>query len=110
MNAKRKEHEKAVSVRLGRAVLHTDGPPSNDLAISPCRTMSLPQILAGLTNDALARWPGDLTEPSGRRGAKLEVERLPRTPPQLPSVVHGIFHGISCRNGSNVLIFNRSFL
>lgn len=30
----------------------TDGPPSNDL----------PQILAGITDDELARWPGDLAD------------------------------------------------
>lgn len=38
----------------------TDGPPSNDLPTPPYRTMNLPQILAGLTDDELARWPGDL--------------------------------------------------
>lgn len=38
----------------------TDGPPSRDLPIPPHRTMNLPQILAGLTDDELARWPGDL--------------------------------------------------
>ncbi|MBV6306306.1 hypothetical protein KVP10_15550 [Candidimonas humi] len=38
----------------------TDGPPSNDLPTSPHRTMNLPQILAGLTDDELARWPADL--------------------------------------------------
>jgi len=37
-----------------------DGPPSNDLPIPPHRTMNLPQILSGLTDDELARWPGDL--------------------------------------------------
>ncbi|HHM7841099.1 TPA: hypothetical protein ACRNOQ_002015 [Pseudomonas aeruginosa] len=40
----------------------TDGPPSNDLPIAPHRTMNLPQILAGLTNDVLARWRGDLAD------------------------------------------------
>lgn len=38
----------------------TDGPPSNDLPIPPHRTMNLPQILVGLTDDELARWPADL--------------------------------------------------
>ena len=36
----------------------TDGPPSNDLPIPPHRTMNLPQILASLNDEALARWPG----------------------------------------------------
>lgn len=40
----------------------TDGPPSNDLPIPPHRTMNLPQILAGLTDDELTRWPGDLAD------------------------------------------------
>lgn len=40
----------------------TDGPPSNDLPIPPHRIMNLPQILAGLTADELARWPGDLAD------------------------------------------------
>ena len=40
----------------------TDGPPSSDLPIPPYRTMNLPQILAGLTDDALARWRGDLAD------------------------------------------------
>lgn len=33
----------------------SDGPASNDLPIPPYRTTSLPQILAGLTDDELAR-------------------------------------------------------
>ena len=40
----------------------TDGPPSNDLPIPPHRIMNLPQILAGLTDDELAGWPGDLAD------------------------------------------------
>ena len=40
----------------------TDGQPCNDLPIPPHRTMNLPQILAGLTDDELARWPGDLAD------------------------------------------------
>lgn len=40
----------------------TDGPPSNDLPTPPCRTMNLPQILAGLTDDELAGWLGDLAD------------------------------------------------
>ncbi|GAB2725513.1 hypothetical protein GCM10027019_01250 [Melaminivora jejuensis] len=40
----------------------TDGPPSNDLPIPPHRTMNLPQILASLNDEALARWPGDLAD------------------------------------------------
>jgi hypothetical protein len=40
----------------------TGGPPSNDLPTPPHRTMNLPQILAGLTNAELARWPGDLAD------------------------------------------------
>ncbi|VVE15894.1 hypothetical protein [Pandoraea soli] len=49
----------------------TDGLPSNDLPPPPHRTMNLPQILAGLTNDELARWSGDLAhvEPEKRRTA-----------------------------------------
>lgn len=40
----------------------TDGPPSSDLPIPPYRTMNLPQILAGLPDDELARWPGDIAD------------------------------------------------
>lgn len=40
----------------------TDGPASNDLPPPPHRTMNLPQILAGLTNEELAGWPGDLAD------------------------------------------------
>ncbi|WP_313303503.1 hypothetical protein [Diaphorobacter sp.] len=40
----------------------TDGPPSNDLPIPPYRTMNLPQILEGLNDEELARWPGDLAD------------------------------------------------
>lgn len=45
----------------------TDGPPSNDLPISPHRTMNLPQILAGLTDDELAGWPDALTDAERER-------------------------------------------
>lgn len=47
----------------------TEGPPSNDLPTAPYRTMSLPQILASLTDDELERWPGSLasTELEKRR-------------------------------------------
>lgn len=38
----------------------TDGPPSNHLPPPPYRTLNLPQILEGLTDDELARWPSDL--------------------------------------------------
>lgn len=40
----------------------TDGPPSNHLPTPPYRTMNLPQILAGLTDDESARWPGELVQ------------------------------------------------
>lgn len=40
----------------------TDGPPSSDLPIPPHRNMNLPQILAGLTDGELARWPCDLAD------------------------------------------------
>ena len=46
----------------GIAAQITDGPPSNDLPPPPHRTMNLPQILAGLTNEELAGWPGDLAD------------------------------------------------
>ena len=39
-----------------------DGPPSSDLPIPPHRTMNLPQILAGLTDDELAAWSGSLAD------------------------------------------------
>lgn len=48
----------------------TDGPPSNDLPIPPHRTMNLPQILAGLTDDELARWPGDLADAERKKRRK----------------------------------------
>jgi len=40
----------------------TDGPSSNDLPMPPHRSLNLPQILEGLTDDELARWPGDLVD------------------------------------------------
>lgn len=40
----------------------TDGPPSYDLPIPPSRTMNLPQILEGLNDEELAKWPGDLAD------------------------------------------------
>lgn len=45
----------------------TDGTPSNDLPIPPHRTMNLPQILAGIAADELARWPDALTGAERRR-------------------------------------------
>jgi hypothetical protein len=45
----------------------SDGQPSNDLPIPPYRTTSLPQILAGLTDDELARWPDTLTDAERKR-------------------------------------------
>ncbi|MCO1994717.1 hypothetical protein FA420_04330 [Pseudomonas aeruginosa] len=48
----------------------TDGPPSSDLPIPPHRTMNLPQILAGLTDDELARWPGDLADAEREKRSK----------------------------------------
>ncbi len=59
-----------------RSITHL--PPSNDLPTLSHRTMSLPQILAGLTDDELASWPGDLAHADGRSGARLEVERHPK--------------------------------
>ncbi|MCO7643282.1 hypothetical protein NJI34_41700 [Pseudomonas sp. S 311-6] len=50
----------------------TDGPPSDDLPIPPHRTMNLPQILASLTDDELARWSCDLAD------AELEKRRKAR--------------------------------
>lgn len=50
----------------------TDGLPSNDLPTPPYRTMNLPQILAGLTNDELARWPGDLADAEREKRRKAE--------------------------------------
>ena len=49
----------------------TDGPPSNDLPTPPHRTMNLPQILAGLTDDELATWPGELADAERARRRKL---------------------------------------
>lgn len=48
-----------------------DAPPSNDLPTLPHLTVSLPQIFAGLTDDELASWPGNLAhaEPEKRRKA-----------------------------------------
>ncbi len=37
----------------------TDGPPFDELPSPPYRIMSLPQILAGLTDKALVTWTGD---------------------------------------------------
>ncbi|MHB1572862.1 MAG: hypothetical protein ACYCTC_02815 [Acidithiobacillus ferrooxidans] len=34
---------------------------------TPHRTQNLPQILAGLTDDELARWPGDLVDAERER-------------------------------------------
>ena len=45
----------------------SDVPPSNDLPIPPHRTINLPQILAGLTDDELARWPDALTDAERKR-------------------------------------------
>ncbi|MEJ3959848.1 hypothetical protein WGP40_05815 [Brachymonas sp. G13] len=45
----------------------TDGPPSGDLPIPPYRTMNLPQILAGLADGELARWPGDIADAERER-------------------------------------------
>ncbi|WP_025039504.1 hypothetical protein [Nitrosospira briensis] len=38
-----------------------DGPPDN-LLMPPHRIQNLPQILAGLTDHQLSRWPGDLAD------------------------------------------------
>lgn len=43
------------------AFLDDEG-PSNDLPPPPYRTQSLPQILAALTDDELAAWPGELAD------------------------------------------------
>ncbi|QNP48672.1 hypothetical protein [Diaphorobacter aerolatus] len=48
----------------------TDGAPSCDLPRPPHRTMNLQQILAGLTNDELARWPGELADAERERRRK----------------------------------------
>ncbi|NYT60250.1 hypothetical protein H0A65_15115 [Alcaligenaceae bacterium] len=52
----------------------TDGTPSNDLPISPHRTMSLPEILADLTDEELAKWPRDLAGTELERRRKTERE------------------------------------
>src|SRR6218665_694923 len=43
------------------AFLDDEGPAA-DLPMLPYRTQNLPQILAGLTDDELATWPGDLAD------------------------------------------------
>ncbi len=48
----------------------TEGGPSDDLPIPPHRTQNLPQILAGLTDDELARCPGDLADAEWERRHK----------------------------------------
>ncbi len=48
----------------------TDGPPSSDLPMPPHRTMNLPQILADLLDDELARWPGDLADAERQKRCK----------------------------------------
>lgn len=45
----------------------TAGGPSDDLPIPPHRTKNLPQILSGLTDDELARWPDSLTDAERER-------------------------------------------
>ena len=59
----------------------TDGPPSSDLPSPPYRTMSLPQILAGLTDGELAKWPSELS--------KEEVELRSRCAEAKSGVLHG---------------------
>lgn len=51
----------------------TDGLPSNDLPFPPHRTINLPQILAGLNDEVLARWPGDLADAERERRRKAGV-------------------------------------
>jgi len=55
----------------------TDGPPSSDLPMPPHRTTNLPQILADLSDDELARWQATSPTLSGRSDARLKVERHP---------------------------------
>ena len=45
--------------------------PSDDLPPPPYRTQSLPQILAGLTDDELARWPGEMADQERERRTNL---------------------------------------
>lgn len=48
----------------------TDGPPASDLPTPPYRTMNLPQILAGLADGELAKWPGDLANAEREKRCK----------------------------------------
>jgi len=48
------------------AFLDDDG-PSADLPIPPHRTQNLPQILAGLPDDELASWSGELADQERER-------------------------------------------
>ena len=52
------------------AFLDDEGPAA-DLPMPPYRTQNLPQILAGLTDDELATWPGDLADAERARRRKL---------------------------------------
>lgn len=47
-----------------------DGPPSSDLPMPSHRIMNLPQILADLPDDELARWPGDLADAERQKRCK----------------------------------------
>ncbi len=50
----------------------TDGALSSDLPTPPHRTMNLPQILASLTDDELAKWPCDLADAEREKRRKAE--------------------------------------
>ncbi|HDT5863657.1 TPA: hypothetical protein ACJ51G_005401 [Aeromonas hydrophila subsp. hydrophila] len=52
------------------AFLDDEGPVA-DLPMPPYRTQNLPQILAALTDDELATWPGDLADAERARRRKL---------------------------------------
>ncbi len=53
----------------------TEGGPSDDLPIPPHRTQNLPQILAGLTDDELARRPGRRRAREAAQGRSLNVRK-----------------------------------
>lgn len=66
----------------------TDGPPFNDMPIPLHRTMNLPQILSGLTDDELARWPGDFADAEREKRGRAGVERHPTVLAQLLLALH----------------------
>ena len=73
-------------------------------AVDVPNRVHLPEILAGLTDDELATWPGVLSKGGLSAGGLVSLAKSDNAGLTPPLVFDGIFHGIDAGDFYNLLI------